>query len=74
MFGSKLTRANQREGDGKGAGLGRKQVVEGRGRFGCQGPFLGSSVKVSDGFRLSLSMCKRGLHDLLKVRSSSLLM
>ena len=31
MFGSKLTRANQR--DGKGAGLGEKQVVEGRGRF-----------------------------------------
>ena len=33
MFGSKSTRANQREGDGKGAGLGRET---GGGR---QGPF-----------------------------------
>ena len=29
---------------------------------------------VSDGFLLPLSMCKRGFHDLLKVRPSSLLM
>ena len=31
MFGSKLTRANQREGDGKGAGLVEKQLAEVRG-------------------------------------------
>ena len=29
---------------------------------------------VSDGFLLSLSMCKRGFHDLLRVRPYSLLM
>ena len=36
MFDSKLTRANQ--GMGKGRVLLEKQVVEGRGRFGCQKP------------------------------------
>ena len=54
-----------------------KQVVEGRSRFGCQGPFFGVGVNdyvVSHGFLLSLSMCKRGFHDLLGVRPSSLLM
>ena len=56
---------------GKGRVLVQKQVVEGRGRS------LGAGVNdclVSDGFLLSLSMCKRGFHDLLKVRPSSLLM
>ena len=39
--------------------------------------FHGAGVNdyiVSDGFLLSLSMCKRGFHDLLRVRPSSLLM
>ena len=56
---------------GKGRVLVEKQVVEGRGRF------LGTGVNdyiVSDGLLLSLSMGKRGFHDLLRVRSSSLLM
>ena len=38
MFGSKLSRANQREGVGKGWALVEKQVVEGSGRFGREGP------------------------------------
>jgi hypothetical protein len=33
MFGSKLTTANQREGDRKGRVLVEKQVLEGRGHF-----------------------------------------
>ena len=44
---------------------------------GGQGPFFGEGVNdyvVSDGFLLSLSMCKRGFHDLLRVRPSSVLM
>ena len=55
---------------GKGRVLVEKQVVEGRGRF------LGAGINdytVSDGFLLSLSMCRRGFHDLLSVRPSSLL-
>ena len=36
MFGSKLARADQ--GMGKGRVLVEKQVVEGRGRFGCHEP------------------------------------
>ena len=36
MFGSELTRANQVMG--KGRVLAEKQVVEDRGRFGCQRP------------------------------------
>ena len=58
-------------GDGKGAGSGRETGDEGLG------PFSQSSVNdylVSDGFLLSLRMCKRGFQDLLKVRPSSLLM
>ena len=46
---------------GKERVLVEKQVVEGRGRFGCQGPFSRSGVNDylgSDGFLLSLSMCK----------------
>ena len=42
---------------GKGRVLVEKQVGEGRGRFGCQGPFFGACVNdcaVSDGFLLSL--------------------
>ena len=69
--GSKLTRANEREGGLERAGSGRETGG------GGQGPFSRSSVSdclVSDGFLLSLSMCKRGFHDLLKVRLSSLLM
>ena len=67
MFGWKLTRASQSDGDGKGAGL-----CSGTGGGG-QGPFSLSRCKwlVSDGFLHSLSMCKRGFHDLLKVRPSS---
>ena len=38
MFGSKLTRANQRAGDGKGAGLDRETGGGGQAVFGCQGP------------------------------------
>ena len=56
---------------GKGWVLVQKQVVEGRGHF------FRASVNdsiVSDGFLLSLSMCTRGFHDLLRVRPSSLLM
>ena len=52
MFGSKLTRANQKEGMGKGRVLVEKQVVEGRGRF------LGAGVNdwlFPDGFLISLS-------------------
>ena len=40
--------------------MGKGRVLEGRGRF------LGAGVNdylVSDGFRLSLSMCKRSFHD-----------
>ena len=37
MFGSKLTRANQREGDGKGAGLDRETGGEGQGPFWLSG-------------------------------------
>ena len=51
-------------------------MVEGRGRFGCQGPFFGAGVNdyfVSGGFLLSLRMCKRGFNDLLKVKPSSVL-
>ena len=62
---------------GKGRVLVKKQVVEVRGRFGCQGPFYLSGVNdylFSDGFLLSLRMCKRGFHDLLRVRTSSVLM
>ena len=47
---------------GKGRVLVEKQVVDGRGHF------LGAGVNdylVSDVFLLSLSMCKRGFHDLL---------
>ena len=54
---------------GKGRVLVEKQVADGRGRF------LGSGVNdhlVSDGSLPSLSMCKRGFHDLLRVRPSSL--
>ena len=71
MFGSKLPRDNQREGMGKGRVLVERQVVEDRGRF------LGAGVNeyiVPVGFLLSLSMCKRGFHDFLRVRPSSLLM
>ena len=42
-----------------------------------RGRFLGAGVNdyiVSDGFVLSLSVRKRGFHDLLRVRPSSLLM
>ena len=62
---------------GKGWVLVAKQVVEGRGLLAVRGSFLGAGVNdyiVSDGFLLSLSMCKRGIHDLLRVRPSSLLM
>ena len=48
-----------------------KQVVEGRSRFLPAGV---NDYIVSDGFLLSLSMCKRGFHDLLTVRPSSVLM
>jgi hypothetical protein len=34
MFGSKFTRTNQREGVGKGLVFVKKQMLEGRGRFG----------------------------------------
>ena len=71
MFGSKLTRANQRAGVGKGRVLVVKQVVECRGRFHRAGV---NDYTVSDGFLLSFSMCKRGFHDLLKFRLSFLLM
>ena len=37
MFGSKLTRANQREGDGKGVGLGRETGGGGQGLFWLSG-------------------------------------
>ena len=49
MFGSNLTRANQREGDGKGAGVGRETGG------GGQEQFFGAGVNVyvvSDGFLL----------------------
>ena len=68
MFGSKLTRANQREGDGKGVGSGRETGGGGQGLFLLSGCFVRAGVNdyiVSDGFLLSLSMCKRGFHDLL---------
>ena len=69
--GSKLTRANQRKGDGKGPGSAREAGGGGHGPFSRSGV---NDYLVSDGFLLSLSMCKRGFHDLLKVRLSSLLM
>ena len=50
--------------------------MEGRGRLGVRGRFQAAGVNdcvVSDGFLLSLSMCRRGFHDLLSVRPSSLL-
>ena len=56
---------------GKGTGLGRETGG------GGQGPFFGAGVNdylVPDSFLLSLSVCKRGFHDLLRVRPSSLLM
>ena len=37
MFGSKLTGANQREGNGKGAGLGRETGGGGQGPFWLSG-------------------------------------
>ena len=67
MFGSKLTRANQREGDGKGAGR-SETGVGGQGPFWLSGAVFTEQVYmtlVSDDFLLSLSMCKRGFHDLL---------
>ena len=42
-----------------------------------RGRLLGAGVndyRVSDGFLHSLSVCKRGFHDLLRIRPSSLLM
>ena len=40
MLGSKLTRANQREGDGKGAGLDRETSGGGQGPFWLSGAVL----------------------------------
>ena len=37
MFGSKLARANQRVGDGKGVGLGRETGGGGQGPFWMSG-------------------------------------
>ena len=42
MFGSVLTRANQ--GVGKRRVLVEKQVVEGKGRFSCQGAIVSETV------------------------------
>ena len=57
---------------GKGRVLVEKQVVEGRAVLVVRGRFLGAGVNdytVSDGFFLSLSMCKREFHDLQAVFS-----
>ena len=47
MFGSKLTRANQREGDGKGAGLGRETGGGGQGPFWLSGAVLSEQVALT---------------------------
>ena len=69
MFGSNLIRSNQREGGWERSRWWRAGAV-----LVVRGRFLGAGVNayvVSDGFLLSLSMCKRGFHDLLNVRSPS---
>ena len=56
MFGSELTRVNQREGVGKGQVLVEKQMVEGRGRltythqtlYPCYNPFVTSRIKIKN--------------------------
>ena len=73
-----MTRANQREGDWKGAGLSRETGGGEQVSLRLSGAvFHGAGVNdylVSDVILLSLSMNKRVFHDLLKVRPSSLLM
>ena len=44
MFGSKLTRANQREGGGRGAGLGRETGGGGQGLFWLSGTAVSENV------------------------------
>ena len=59
MFGSELTGANQKEGDGKGAGLGRETGGGGQGPFWLSGtavrenilqfpPHRGGSILISN--------------------------
>ena len=47
MFGSKLTGANQREGDGKGAGLGRETGDGGHGLFWLSGAVTSERVSMT---------------------------
>ena len=56
---------------GKGRILAEKTGVGGQGQFYQRGV---NDYLVSGGFLLSLSMCKRVFHDLLRVRPFSLLM
>ena len=44
MFGSKLTGANQMDGDGKGAGLGRETGGGGQGPFWFSGAVFTEQV------------------------------
>ena len=46
MFGSKLTKANQREGDGKGAGLGR-ETGGGQGLVSLSGAVFLEQVSIT---------------------------
>ena len=47
MFGSKLTRTNQREGDGKGEGLGRETGSGGQGLFWVSGAVFSEQVSMT---------------------------
>ena len=61
MFGSKLSRVNQKEGGmGNGWVLVEKQLVEGRGRFGFRGPFSRSGCKWLFSFTSTLNACEDG--------------
>ena len=44
MFGSKLTGANQKEGNGKGVGLGRETGGRGQGPFRLSGAIYSERV------------------------------
>ena len=44
MFGSKLTRANQREEDGKGAGLSRETGAGGQGQVWLSGTVFSEQI------------------------------
>ena len=44
MFDSEMTRSNQREGDGKGAGLGRETGGGGQGPFWLSGAVVSEHV------------------------------